>query len=95
MRTSNGQGVNHKFNLVNTTDDTRHVSKIKVLLTPSQAKFIDFIMCHGVLELSESLKLIHDVALYHSDIPFDEVEKFALYNLKVLWEGLEQIEEKN
>jgi hypothetical protein len=34
--------------------------------------------------------MIHDLALYHSDIPFDQAEKSALFDLKVLWEGLEK-----
>ena len=95
MLHSNGQRAIQNKGLTCSTDDTRHVSKVQVSLTPSQAEFIDLIMCHDVLELSRSLKLIHDFALYHTDIPFDEEEKSALYNLKVLWEGLEQMEEKN
>ena len=95
MQTPNGQSAIRNKGLKCSTVDTRNVSKVKVLLTPSQAEFIDFIMFHGVIELSQSLKLIHDLALYHSDVPFDGEEKYALYNLKVLWEGLEQIREKN
>ena len=54
-------------------------------------RFIDFILFHGVLELSKSLKLIHDLALYHSDISLDTSEKSALFDLKILWENFEQI----
>jgi hypothetical protein len=35
--------------------------------------------------------MIHDLALYHSDIPFDKHEKSALFDLKVLRKGLEQM----
>jgi hypothetical protein len=35
--------------------------------------------------------MIHDLALYHSDIPFDMAEKSALFDLNVLWEGLEKM----
>jgi len=77
-----------------TTSDARNVSKVKVLLTPSQHEFIDFVLFSGVRELSNSLKMIHDLALYHSDIPVNDAEKGALYNLKLLWEGFERIGEE-
>ena len=92
MQTSNGQSVCLNSHSVNTTSDTRNVSKVKVSLTPSQAEFIDFVLFHGVKELSKSLRMIHDLALYHSDVPFDETEKVALFDLKLLWEGFERIE---
>ncbi|MDR6806041.1 hypothetical protein J2Y45_003233 [Dyadobacter sp. BE34] len=37
--------------------------------------------------------MIHDLALYHSDVPLDQVEKSALFDLKVLWEGFERMAE--
>ena len=95
MQTSNGQSAGLNSHSVNTTDDTRNVSKVEVSLTPSQADFIDFVLFHGVEELSRSLRMIHDLALYHSDVCFDEAEKVALFDLKLLWEGLERIEEEN
>jgi len=91
MLHSNGQGASLDEHSESTADDTRKVSKVKVLLTPTQAEFIDFILFHGVLELSKSLKLIHDLALYHSDISLDTSEKSALFDLKILWENFEQI----
>ena len=89
MQTSNGQGVeqHHSVN----TQGTRKVSKTKVLLTTAQAEFMDLVLSHGTGELSRSLKMIHDLALYHSDIPFDDPEKAALFDIKLLWEGLEEI----
>jgi hypothetical protein len=38
--------------------------------------------------------MIHDLAPYHSDVPFDTAEKTALFDLKVLWEGFERMGEK-
>jgi hypothetical protein len=35
--------------------------------------------------------MVHDLALYHSDIPCDTAEKSALFDLKVLWEGFEKM----
>ena len=90
MRTSNGQSVCLECLDTNTTVDTRHISKIKKSLLPSQAEFLDYIMFHGVEEFSKSLKLIHDLALYHSDVSFNEDEKSALFDLKILWEGFER-----
>lgn len=93
MRTQNGQSIS-LHHPGTTTDDTRQVSKIRTPLLPAQAAFIDYIMFHGVSEFSKSLKLIHDLALYHTDVPFNDEEKYALFNLKILWEGFEQIEQE-
>ena len=95
MQTSNGQSVGLNGTSVNTTVDARNVSKkVKVLLTPNQAEFIDFVLFHGVKDFSKSLRMIHDLALYHSDVTFDEPEKAALFDLKLLWEGFERIDEE-
>ena len=75
-----------------TAGDTRNVSKIKVLLTPSQSEFIDFVLFYGASELSKSLRIVHDLALYHSDIPVDAAEKRALFSVKCLWEGFDGME---
>ena len=56
-------------------------------------------LCFPVLEwvwfqgavASVAAKMIHDFALYHTDLCFDTEEKIALFNLKFLWEGLEQL----
>lgn len=94
MRTSNGQSVRQNSNPVNASVDTRPVSKIEKSLLPAQAEFIDFIMFHGIAELPKSLKLIHDLARYHSDVSFNENEKSALFDLKILWEDFEQMEKE-
>ncbi|GHE62503.1 hypothetical protein [Roseivirga thermotolerans] len=83
-RTSNGQGVCLNGNSASTAIDTRNVSK-------SQLEFLDYLKFHGLEQLSESLKLIHDLALYHSDVSFNEDEESALFDLKILWEGFERI----
>jgi hypothetical protein len=89
VQDSNGQKVEPNGNLVATADDARHVSQ----LTPAQVEFIDFVLFHGIEVLCRSLKQVHDWALYHSDVPFDADEKYALFNLKLLWEELERINE--
>ncbi len=88
MSTQNGQGVCLNGCSANTAVDTRHVSK-------SQLEFLDYLKFHGLEQLSESLKLIHDLALYHSDVSFNEEEKSALFDLKILWEGFERIRQKS
>lgn len=35
--------------------------------------------------------MIHDLALYHTDLPVDTTEKMALFNIKILWESLEEL----
>jgi hypothetical protein len=91
MQTSNGPGVDSKKHSVNPTNDARHALDVGAPLTQSQADFLYIVDCQGCRELSQSLKMIHDLALYHSDIPFDKNEKTALFDLKVLWEGLEKM----
>ncbi|MCB0376365.1 MAG: hypothetical protein KDD04_10640, partial [Sinomicrobium sp.] len=90
MRTLNGQRVCPNYNLANVAVDARNASG----LSGPQAEFLDCILFHGTGQLAESLKLIHDLALYHTDVPFDEREKTALFDLKVLWEGLERMEKE-
>ena len=92
MQTSNGEGVDSNANSVNPTSNARHASDAGVPLMQSQAEFWYLIECQGYKELAHSLRMIHDLALYHSDVPFDAAEKSTLYDLKVLWEGFEKIE---
>ncbi|MEO6286651.1 MAG: hypothetical protein ABIN80_24895 [Dyadobacter sp.] len=91
MQTSNGEGVDSNANSVNPTNDARQASNVSTPLTQSQAEFWYLVECQGCKELAHSLKMIHDLALYHSDVPFDTVEKTALFDLKVLWEGFEKM----
>ena len=84
MRTQNGHCLSEEVNSQSTAIDTQHVSK-------SQKEFLEYLKFHGLKQLSESLRLIHDLALYHSDVCFNEDEKSALFDLKILWEGFERI----
>ena len=95
MRNTNGQDVCSNGNSANTPVDARHVSGNSKSLSPAQVELLSMVMFHGVHDLSASLKLVHDIALYHSDYPFEEVEKCALYDVKSLWEGLEKIEQNS
>ncbi len=60
-------------------------------LNSIEEEFIGNLKFQGIEELVNSLKMIHDFALYHTDLCFDTPEKIALFNLKFLWEGLEQL----
>ncbi|MCE6988626.1 hypothetical protein [Dyadobacter sp. CY323] len=91
MQTLDGSGADSNENPVNPTNDARHASNVRAPLTESQAEFWYLVECQGCKELAHSLKMIHDLALYHSDIPFDAEEKSALFDLKVLWEGFEKM----
>lgn len=90
MQTSEKQG-SRLATSANTADDTQNISKVQVWLTPSQFEFIEFVLFYGASELSKSLKLVHDMALYHSDISINADEKRALFGVKCLWEGVEEI----
>jgi hypothetical protein len=68
-----------------------HQSRQHTADSNRKPSFLYLVDCQGCKELSQSLKMIHDLALYHSDIPFDIAEKTALFDLKVLWEGLEKM----
>jgi hypothetical protein len=91
MQTPNGSRADSNENSVNPTNDARHASNASTPLTQSQAEFWYLVESQGCKELAHSLKMVHDLALYHSDIPFDAAEKSALFDLKVLWEGLEKM----
>lgn len=93
MLQSNGQRVRLNGYSVNTTGNARNASKVKPAITAAQAEFISFITGNDIRGFSESLKLVHDFALYHTDLPLDDDEKFALYNVKLLWEELDKLSE--
>ena len=94
MQTSNGLGVDSNKHSVNPTNDARHALNVSTPLTQSQAEFWYLVECQGYKELAQSLRMVHDLALYHSDVPFDKAEKSALFDVKVLWEGFEKMEAK-
>lgn len=89
MSTQNGPNVcfNDKHSK-EVYDPSIYGSKIP---TPSEAEFLNSIKFQGIAELIDSLKMIHDLALYHTDLPVDTTEKMALFNIKILWESLEEL----
>ena len=94
MQTQNGHRICQNNSSTNTSVDTRQVSENSKPLTPAQIEFIGYVTFHGIDSFIRSLKMIHDFALYHTDLCFDSDEKSALFDLKILWEGFERIEEK-
>lgn len=91
MQTSNGASVDSNEHSVNPTSNARHASPVSAPLTQSQTEFWYLVESQGCKELAHSLRMVHDLALYHSDVPFNAEEKSALFDLKVLWEGFEKM----
>ncbi len=87
MQTPNGQTACLNGNHVESING----SEILKSLNSVEQEFIGNLKFQGIEELVKSLKMIHDFALYHTDLCFDTEEKIALFNLKFLWEGLEQL----
>ena len=87
MRTSNGQTACLNGNHV----ESFNGSEILKSLNSAEQEFIGNLKFPGIEELVSSLKMVHDFALYHTDLCFDTEDKTALFNLKILWEGLEQL----
>lgn len=92
MQTLDGSGVDSNPNSVNPRNDARQASNANSTITSAQAEILYLIDTQGSQELARSLRMIHDMALYHSDIPCDEPQKSALYDLKLLWESFERME---
>lgn len=67
-------------------------SRRLTLVTEVEKEFIELIHLTGIQDMIGSLKMIHDLALYHTDICFGAVEKNTLFNLKMLWEGMERMD---
>ena len=84
MLSQNGHSLCLNGNSASTAVGTRNVSQ-------SQLEFLEYLRFYGLGQLSKSLRLIHDLALYHSDVSFNETERSALFDLKTLWEGFERI----
>ncbi|WP_109832366.1 hypothetical protein [Reichenbachiella versicolor] len=95
MQTQNGQSICQNGSSAVTSVDTRQVSESSSSLTPAQIEFIGYVTFHGIEDFIKSLKMIHDFALYHTDLCFDTNEKSALFDLKILWEGFERISEES
>jgi predicted aldo/keto reductase-like oxidoreductase len=92
MSTQNGQNVRLNGKRFKKIKDSLPVkSIIPKSLSSTEKEFFDYIKFHGINEFIDSLKMIHDFALYHTDLCFDTKEKKALFDFKILWEGLEQM----
>ncbi|MDF0717401.1 hypothetical protein PY092_14650 [Muricauda sp. 334s03] len=65
--------------------------EISQMLTQAQIQLLDYADALDGPDLVKSLKLLHNIAVYHSSEPLDEVEKDALFNIKGLWECIERI----
>lgn len=76
------------------TDDARNASYVNVKLPAATVGFLEEVESLGVTAVAGSLRKVHDWALYESDLIFDRDEKMALFHIKVLWEGLEQMAER-
>jgi len=88
MRTSNGQTACLNGKKVESVNN----SGILKSLNSVEEEFLGYVKFHGLNSFIKSLKLIHDISLYHSDYPIDEHEKVALHDLKILLEGFERWE---
>ena len=75
MRNPNGQSAPQNSSSENAPVNARQVLGNSKSLSSAQAEFLSRVMFHGVRDLFSSLKLVHDIALYHSDYPLEEVER--------------------
>ena len=58
-------------------------------LTPAQLKLLQYVDALDGPNRVKALKWVHDVAIYESREPLYEEEKEALYQVKVLWQLIE------
>ena len=97
MRTSNGQSpCNCKCkaseNQSKITEETIDSGDwTQPLLDSYRDELLKLIYFHGAKEMAKSLKLVHHIALYHSDFPLDEDEKSSLYDVISLSKKLKRI----
>lgn len=87
MSTQDGQ----KSCPLGSSANTQSAPKISHMLSPAQIQLLDYADALDGPDLVKSLKLLHNIAVYHSSEPLDEVEKDALYSVKGLWECIERI----
>lgn len=71
--------------------NAQSVPRIPQMLSPAQVRLLHYADALDGPHLVKSLKLLHDIAVYHSTEPIDEEEKDALYLIKGLWECVEVI----
>ncbi|TAI47684.1 hypothetical protein [Flagellimonas allohymeniacidonis] len=58
-------------------------------LNPAQRKLLEYLDALDGPDRVKALKWVHDVALYDSHEPLYRKEKEALYQVKVLWQLIE------
>ena len=59
--------------------------------TQPQIELLKLIYFHGAKEMAKSLKLVHHIALYHSDFPIEDEEKNSLFDVISLSKQLKSI----
>jgi len=60
--------------------------------TQPQIELLKLIYFHGVEHMAKSLQIVHDIALYQSEVPLDREEKDSLYDVIALSKVLKTIE---
>ncbi|WP_067034137.1 hypothetical protein [Allomuricauda sp. CP2A] len=92
MSTQDGQ-KNCPHCQAGSADAAPSAPQISQLLTPAQVQLLEYAHYLDAPDLVNSLKLLHDITIYHSHEPLDEAEKDALFTVKGLWECIERITE--
>lgn len=87
MSTQDGQKSCHQGSRAN----AQSIPKISQMLSPAQIQLLDYTDALDGPDLVKSLKLLHNIAVYHSSEPLDEAEKDALFYVKGLWECIERV----
>jgi hypothetical protein len=72
----------------------RTITPQNLTCSPAERKLLDFIQDNEAAYLANALREIHDMALYHSEIPIEETEKTHLLHVKLLADELEKISSK-
>ncbi|MEM9075958.1 MAG: hypothetical protein AAGC43_02920 [Bacteroidota bacterium] len=70
---------------------SKESAKISMSISSAQRELLEFTDALDGRDLVQSLKLVHDMALYDSYGLIDGPEKNALYATKCLWERIEEI----
>ncbi|WP_136467217.1 hypothetical protein [Flagellimonas onchidii] len=58
-------------------------------LSPAQLKLLQYVDVLDGPDRVKALKWVHDIAIYESTEPLCDAEKEALYQIKVLWQLIE------
>ncbi|MEX0315859.1 MAG: hypothetical protein AB3N18_16895 [Allomuricauda sp.] len=59
-------------------------------LSPGQLKLLQYVDALDGRDRVKALKWVHDIAIYESNEPLFRAEKEALYQVKVLWQLIEE-----